>query len=104
MNSMHQLFGLGLFASVLGGCAVSTSLDPSQEESAQEKVGEARQADSAAYLQTFDEYVSYVGTPENLQREATGVVLESMGGQPRRLAPSELARMFDTTSLSGTTG
>jgi GH15 family glucan-1,4-alpha-glucosidase len=22
-----------------------------------------------------------------------------MGGQPRRLAPSELARMFDTTSL-----
>jgi GH15 family glucan-1,4-alpha-glucosidase len=33
------------------------------------------------------------------QSEATGVVLESMGGQPRRLAPSELARMFDTTSL-----
>jgi GH15 family glucan-1,4-alpha-glucosidase len=33
------------------------------------------------------------------QGEATGVVLESMGGQPRRLAPSELARMFDTTSL-----
>lgn len=33
------------------------------------------------------------------QGEATGLVLESMGGQPRRLAPSELARMFDTTSL-----
>ncbi|HJY56308.1 MAG TPA: hypothetical protein VJ418_08000 [Streptosporangiaceae bacterium] len=33
------------------------------------------------------------------QGEATGVVLESMGGRPRRLAPSELARMFDTTSL-----
>jgi len=33
------------------------------------------------------------------QGESTGVVLESMGGQPRRLAPSELARMFDTTSL-----
>jgi hypothetical protein len=33
------------------------------------------------------------------QGEATGVVLESMGGQPRRLAPSELARMFDATSL-----
>ena len=34
------------------------------------------------------------------QGETTGVVLESMGGQPRRLAPSKLARMFDTTSLS----
>jgi GH15 family glucan-1,4-alpha-glucosidase len=33
------------------------------------------------------------------QGETTGVVLESMGGQPRRLAPSELARMFHTTSL-----
>jgi GH15 family glucan-1,4-alpha-glucosidase len=27
------------------------------------------------------------------------VVLECLGGQPRRLTPSELARMFDTKSL-----
>lgn len=33
------------------------------------------------------------------QGETTGTVLESMGGKPRRLAPSELAHMFDTTSL-----
>jgi hypothetical protein len=33
------------------------------------------------------------------QGGATGLVLESMGGQPRRLAPSELARMFDATSF-----
>ncbi len=33
------------------------------------------------------------------QGETAGVVLESMGGQPRRLAPGELARMFNTTSL-----
>ena len=33
------------------------------------------------------------------QGETTGVVLESMGGQPRRLTPGELARMFEETSL-----
>jgi len=50
MKSMVRFFGLSLFASALGGCAVSASSD------VREGAGVAQQAEGAGYLQTFDPY------------------------------------------------
>jgi hypothetical protein len=52
MKRMNRFVGLGLFASVLGGCAANASLDASGKE----KVATTSAADTAAYLQTFDQY------------------------------------------------
>src|SRR5260221_13197823 len=54
MKSMSRVLGLGLFGpmlGMLGGCAVDASVATSEEST-----GVARQADSAGYVQVFDEY------------------------------------------------
>ena len=42
---------------------------------------------------TFDQYLRYVGTPENLKREGTG-------GEPRRDLSAQLKKLYDNARLS----
>jgi carbohydrate binding protein with CBM56 domain len=51
MKTTNRFFCLGLFASVLGGCAA----DASPAATGNEKVAVASAADTAGYLQTFDQ-------------------------------------------------
>jgi hypothetical protein len=50
MKTMNRFFCLGLFASLLGGCAADATLDATGKE----KVAVTSAADTAGYLQTFD--------------------------------------------------
>ncbi len=51
MKHTSRFFALGISATVLGGCAASASLDANGRE----KIASTRAADSAGYLQTFDD-------------------------------------------------
>jgi hypothetical protein len=55
MKTMGRFFCFNLFATALVGCAADASLDPNGAASGKERVGAASAADSAGYLQTFDQ-------------------------------------------------